>query len=57
MGYRNIQWDLTSNLVAVEMRASKEEKGVPASDCALMVQVYYRDSYHWYLKLRWPGWV
>lgn len=51
----NIQWDLTSNLVAVEMRASKEkeEGGFPLPTAPSVVQVYYRDNYHWYLKLQW----
>ena len=44
-----LHWDLPSTILAVSLSAASTENILG------VVQLYYRDNYHWYLKQSWSG--
>lgn len=53
----SLHWDLPTTLLAVGLRAVKEDAsaGVEETGRPGLVQLYYRGNYHWYLKQQWAG--
>eukprot|EP01034_Spumella_vulgaris_P024576 gene24576-30941_t len=50
----HLEWDLPSTLLAVNIRAVSKS-GPSEVTHPHIVQLYYRNNYHWYLKQQWEG--
>jgi elongator complex protein 1 len=50
----SLHWDLPSTLLAVGLKAISNTDNTGDNSPGL-VQIYYRNNYHWYLKQQWSG--